>query len=54
MAGVGGTANVEGLGVDEEAVVELRLGVAGDLHHLALSGRGVAVGDPGRTYCAAL
>ena len=31
------TTNIEGLRVDEEAVVELTVGVAGDLDHLALS-----------------
>ena len=54
VAGGGRPPNVEWLRVDEEAVVELALGVAGDLHHLALSGRGVPVGDAGGAHRAAL
>lgn len=50
----GGSANIEWLGVDEEAAVELALGVAVDLHHLALSCRSVPVGDAWRAHSAAL
>ena len=54
VASGGGSPHVEWLGVDEEAVVELTLGVTVDLDHLALSGRGVPVRDTGGVHCAAL
>ena len=40
--------------MDEEAAVELTVGVASDLHHLALSSRGVSVGGAGWVHGAAL
>ena len=50
----GGPTHVEGFCVDEEAVVELTLGVTGDFNHLALSCWGVSLSDGRGAHCAAL